>query len=107
MARSALAEAKINTNPTQTARSRAPAVPDTCRSPGQREAGPGVAGMPSLDAMENLRHFLDQHQDQDQDRRVAEQDIIAAREEVARTRPPGTERLAAAPHEVAAVDAGW
>jgi hypothetical protein len=44
MARSALAEAKINTNPTQPARSRAPAVPDTCPSPGQREARPGVAG---------------------------------------------------------------
>ena len=58
-------------------------------------------GMPSPDAMENLRHF------QDQDWRVAEQDIIAAREEVARTRPPSTEQLAAAPHEVAAVDAAW
>jgi len=178
MARSALAEAKINTNPTQPARSRAPAVPDTCPSPGQREARPGVAGdaresvrdtaggsgdgmrdpdpadpgrrpghrnsadyaaalmlghdlanfcaqpgvqsashpeiraelcfgldnstgMPSPDAMENLRHF------QDQDWRVSEQDIIAAREEVARTRPPSTEQLAAAPHEVAAVDAAW
>ena len=44
MARSALAEAKINTNPTQPARSRAPAVPDTCPSLGQREARPGVAG---------------------------------------------------------------
>ena len=54
--------------------------------------------MPSSDAMENLRHFLDR----DQDWRVAEQDIIAVREEVARTRPPGTEQLAAAPHEVAA-----
>lgn len=51
--------------------------------------------------MENLRHF------QDQDWRVAEQDIIAAREEVARTRPPSTEQLAAAPHEAAAVDAAW
>ena len=39
--------------------------------------------------------------------RVAEQDIIAAREEVAHTRPLGTEQLAAAPHEVAAVDAAW
>lgn len=58
-------------------------------------------GMPSPDAMENLRHF------QDQDWRVAEQDIIAAREEVARTRPPSTEQLPAAPHEVAAVDAAW
>jgi hypothetical protein len=61
--------------------------------------------MPSPDAVENLRHFQDQ--DQDQDWRVAEQDIIAAREEVARTRPPGTDQLAAAPHEVAAVDAAW
>ena len=60
-------------------------------------------GMPSPDAMENLRHFLDQ----DQDWRVAEQDVIAGREEVARTRPPGTEQLAAAPHEVAAVDVAW
>jgi hypothetical protein len=32
---------------------------------------------------------------------------VPAREEVARTRPPGTEQLAAAPHEVAAVDAAW
>jgi hypothetical protein len=59
--------------------------------------------MPSPDAMENLRHFLDR----DQDWRVAEQYIIAVREEVARTRPPGTEQLAAAPHEVAAVDTAW
>jgi hypothetical protein len=49
------------------------------------------------------RHF----QYQDQDWHVAMQDIIAAREEVARTRPPGTEQPAAAPHEVAALDAAW
>ena len=61
-------------------------------------------GMPSRDATGNLRHFLDQ----DEDWHAAEQDIIASREEVARTRPPGTEQLAAAaPHEVAAVDAAW
>ena len=33
--------AEINTNPTQPARSLAPAAPDTCPSPGQREARPG------------------------------------------------------------------
>jgi hypothetical protein len=61
-------------------------------------------GTQAREAMENLRHF---HR-QDQDWRVAEQGIIASREEVARTRPPGTGQLAAAaPHEVAAVDAAW
>ena len=61
-------------------------------------------GMLARDAMENLRHF----HDQDEDWRVADQDIIASREEIARTRPPGAAQLAAAaPHEVAAVDAAW
>ena len=48
MARSALAEPKINTNPTQPARRRAPAVLDTCPSPGQREArAPGWRETPA------------------------------------------------------------
>jgi hypothetical protein len=60
--------------------------------------------VPARDAAENLRHF----QDQDQDWRAAEQDILASREAVQRTRPPGTAQLeAAAPHEVAAIDAAW
>jgi len=61
-------------------------------------------GTQAREAMENLRHF---HR-QDEEWRAAEQDIIASREEVARARPPGTGQLAAAaPHEVAAVDAAW
>ena len=61
-------------------------------------------GTQARDAMENLHHF----HDQDEDWRAAEQDIIASREEVARARPPGTDQLAAAaPHEVAAVNAAW
>jgi hypothetical protein len=61
-------------------------------------------GVPTREAMANLRHF----HDQDEEWRAAEQDIIASREEVARTRPPGTGQLAAAaPHEVAAMDAAW
>ncbi len=61
-------------------------------------------GVPAREAAENLRHF----HDQDPDWRAAEQDIIASRETVQRTRPPGTGQLeAAAPHEVAAIDAAW
>jgi Helicase C-terminal domain len=61
-------------------------------------------GIQAREAMRNLRHF----HGQDEDWRAAEQDIIASREEVARTRPPGTGQLAAAaPHEVAAMDAAW
>jgi hypothetical protein len=54
--------------------------------------------------MDNLRHF----HEQEEDWRAAEQDIIAARETNPRTRPPGTEQLAAAAsYEVAAVNAAW
>jgi hypothetical protein len=61
-------------------------------------------GIPAREAMENLRHF----HAQDEDWRDAEQDIIASREAVQRTEPPGAEQLAAAaPHEVAAMDAAW
>lgn len=60
--------------------------------------------VPAREAMQNLRHF----HEQDEEWRDAEQDIIAARETQPRTRPPGTEQLAAAAgHEVAAVDAAW
>jgi hypothetical protein len=60
--------------------------------------------MPAREAAENLRHF----HEQDEDWRAAEQDIIASREAAQRTRPPGTKQLeAAAPHEVAAIDAAW
>jgi hypothetical protein len=61
-------------------------------------------GTQAREAMGHLRAF---HR-QDEAWHDAEQDIIASREEVARTRPPGTGQLAAAaPHEVAAVDAAW
>jgi hypothetical protein len=61
-------------------------------------------GTQAREAMRNLRHF----HGQDEDWRAAEQDIVASREEVARTRPPGTGQLAAAaPYEVAAMDAAW
>jgi hypothetical protein len=54
--------------------------------------------------MENLRHF----HAQDEDWRAAEEDIIISREAAQRTRLPGTAQLqAAAPHEVAAIDAAW
>lgn len=61
-------------------------------------------GLSATESMENIRHFCDQ----DDDWRAAEQDIIASREAVQRTLPPGTTQLAtAAPHEVAAMDAAW
>jgi hypothetical protein len=61
-------------------------------------------GVQAGDTLENIAHF----RDQDEEWREAEQDIITSREESQRTRPAGTDKLAAsAEHEVAAVNAAW
>jgi len=57
--------------------------------PAPDEDVPAASGTWLAAAPENLRHF----HDQDGDWRAAEQDIIASREAVQRTRPPGTGQL--------------
>lgn len=84
-----------------------PAVQAACHPEIRAEITFGLdnsSGVTAGEATENVRHFLAQ----DDEWHAAEQDVVSRREASGRILPPGAAQLqAAAPHEVAAVDAAW